>query len=265
MKIVQQHMGTGENMLGTDDPDPVLLHNAAGRSAFLLTGDHAGNHVPARLGDLGLPRTERDRHIGWDIGIGPLGRMLADRLDAPFVSQAYSRLVIDCNRDPASPEAVPVISDGTVIPGNEGMDQEGLADRVAAIHAPYHDAIARMVAARAAAARPALFIALHSFTPALGGVRRPWDVGVLHWTGDRRFALALLAQLRAVPGLCVGDNQPYRMDATDYSVPRHAIAAGLPYAEIELRQDLISDRAGQVKWSGQLAIALRNALDRQDV
>ena len=34
------------------------------------------------------------------------------------------------------------------------------------------------------------------------------------------------------------------MDAPDYSVPRHAYAAGLPYAEIEVRQDLLADAAG---------------------
>lgn len=264
MKTVQ-HMRTGESILGSGDPDPVLLHNAGGRSSFLLTGDHAGTHIPARLGDLGLPRAERERHIGWDIGIAPLGRMLADRLDAPFVSQAYSRLVIDCNRDPASPDAAPALSDGTAIPGNEGLNMGSLADRAAAIHAPYHDAIGRMVAARMLAGTPTIFVALHSFTPSFAGTARPWDVGVLHWTGDTRFAQALLGAMRAVPDLCVGDNQPYRMDATDYSVPRHAIAARLPYAEIEVRQDLISDSAGQARWAAQLAVLLEEALARHAV
>jgi predicted N-formylglutamate amidohydrolase len=51
----------------------------------------------------------------------------------------------------------------------------------------------------------------------------------------------------------VGDNQPYRMDGTDYTAPRHAIAAGLDYLELEVRQDLIADPAGQAEAAALLA------------
>lgn len=258
MKTVQ-HMRTGESILGSGDPDPVLLHNAGGRSSFLLTGDHAGTHIPARLGDLGLPRAERERHIGWDIGIAPLGRMLADRLDAPFVSQAYSRLVIDCNRDPAIDEAIPAVADGTRVCGNEGVSAMDRQRRIAEIHTPYHAAIAALLAQRADRGQRTILLALHSFTPVLGGVRRPWDVGVLHWQGDVIFALRLLRALREETGLTVGDNAPYVMDATDHSVPRHAFARALPYAEIEVRQDLIGDAAGQAHWAELIAHAARRA------
>jgi hypothetical protein len=35
------------------------------------------------------------------------------------------------------------------------------------------------------------------------------------------------------------------IDLIDYTVPRHAYAAGLPYAGLEVRQDLIAGTAGQ--------------------
>ena len=43
----------------------------------------------------------------------------------------------------------------------------------------------------------------------------------------------------------VGDNQPYSMDGTDFTIPHHADARGLDYLELEVRQDLLADRAGQ--------------------
>lgn len=243
----------GTGLLATDDPPPTSINNPRGSAPFLLTGDHAGDAIPAALGTLGLAGRDRARHIALDIGVRGLGLALAERLDACFVHQRYSRLVIDCNRDPARADAVPAESDGTAVPGNAGA---ATAPRAAAIHAPYHAAIAAAIARRRAAGRPTVLVALHSFTPVMAGEARPWHVGVLHDRGDARFALALLAALAAGSDLAIGDNQPYRMDATDFSVPHHAYPAALPYAEIEVRQDLIADAAGQARWADRLAAAL---------
>ena len=244
---------SSSTVLAADDPLPVTILNPTGPSRFLLTGDHAGRAIPAPLGDLGLSEAERSRHIGWDIGIAGLGAALAEALDAPFVTQAYSRLVVDCNRDPLAPDAIPAISDGTAVPGNVGLTEAQRAARVAAIHAPYQARIAALLDERAAAGRPTIFLALHSFTPVFGGIARPWHVGVLHGGGDTRFAGAVLAGLSAQGDLVVGDNEPYRMDGTDHSVPRHCYPRGLPYLELEVRQDLIATAAGQVRWAGLLA------------
>lgn len=227
-------------LLGTADPVAAQLFNAGGRSPFLITGDHAGNAFPHRLGTLGVAEADRARHIAWDIGVRDLGMALAEALDAPFIFQRYSRLVIDCNRDPAHAEAAPADADGSQIPGNAMLTAGELAARIVAIHTPYHARIAGELAIRAAAGRPTIFLALHSFTPALAGEARPWHIGILHEAGDTRFAKALLAALGNCQNLVVGDNEPYRMDATDHSVPRHAYPGGLPYAEIEVRQDLLT-------------------------
>lgn len=240
-------------VLDPDEPDAVAAVNPLGASPFLLIGDHAGNRVPRRLAGLGVGDADRARHIGWDIGIRALGEGLAGRLDATFIHQRYSRLVIDCNRDPAAADAMPEASDGTRVPGNAGLDDAARAARVAAIHAPYHAAIAGEIARRAAAGRPTVLVALHSFTPTMAGVARPWHVGILHDGANDAFARALLARLRGCAGLTVGDNAPYRMDGIDYTVPRHAFPARLPYAEIEIRQDLLADAAGIAAWTDLLA------------
>jgi predicted N-formylglutamate amidohydrolase len=246
-------------LLSTEDPPPVRVTNAFGASPFLLIGDHAGNRVPSALGSLGLPEREMRRHIAWDIGISGLGERLSAALDATFIAQVYSRLVIDCNREPLAPDAIPELSDGTQIPGNRDLSADERSARVDAIHAPYQDAIAAELARRDAARAAALLVSLHSFTPAMGGIARPWQVGVLHSGGDTGFALATLRRLQARGDLIVGDNEPYAMDGIDHTVPRHAFRARRLYVEIEIRQDLLATETQQAVWATLLAGLLEDA------
>lgn len=250
-------------LLSAGDPPPVSLMNPLGSSPFLLIGDHAGNAIPARLGDLGVSAADRVRHIGWDLGIAALGAALSGQLDAVWIAQAYSRLVIDCNRDPAIdayPNAIVTVSDGTPIPANADLADAARTARVVEIHVPYQDAIATEIARRAEAGQPTILVALHSFTPVMAGVARPWHVGILHDGANDAFARAVLTLLQADPVLTVGDNEPYAMDRIDHSIPRHAFAAGLPYVEFEVRQDLLADPAGIDRWCGILARILTAAL-----
>jgi predicted N-formylglutamate amidohydrolase len=248
-----------EALLSAEDPPPVRIDNPSGRSTFLLLGDHAGNAVPSRLGSLGLSRAELNRHIGWDIGVAELGLMLAETLDAVFVHQTYSRLVIDCNRDPAAIDAVPETSDGTAVPKNRELSEKDRAKRVAEIHEPYQAAIADEIGRRDALGMKTVLVSLHSFTPVMGVIARPWDIGLLYDGGNTTFALALLKGLARDPALVVGDNQPYRMDDTDHTVPRHAFGSARRYAEIEIRQDLISEDSGRSFWAETLAREMARA------
>ena len=253
-----------QTLLGTEDAAPVSVINPKGASSFLLIGDHAGNAVPKALGSLGLSDAELSRHIGWDIGIGELGALLAERLDAVFVRQTYSRLVIDCNRSPSQPDLIAEVSDGTVVPANAGLGEADRAARFAEIHTPYQAAIAAEIARRDAAGMATVLIALHSFTPAMQGAlrdqARPWHIGILHDGGDTAFAHALLDVLRDEADLVVGDNEPYRMDLIDYTIPRHAYPLRRLYAEIEVRQDLLGPTEGCAAWADRLARMLPAAL-----
>lgn len=236
-------------LLSPEDPPPVGLINPRGSSPFLLTGDHAGNAVPSKLAMLGLTSDELTRHIGWDIGVSALGRRLARRLDAVFLFQAYSRLVIDCNRDPSSSTAILAESDGTWVPGNANLPPSNAQARIDEIHLPYHRAIGREIARRDASGQPTVLVALHSFTSSLAGMERPWQIGVLHAGHADWFARQLLEALRKRGGSIVGDNQPYHMDETDYSIPYHCFAPARPYAELEIRQDVLSQSDDIVKWA----------------
>ena len=181
-------------LLGSAEVPPVHEQNAAGRSPFLLTCDHYGRLIPRVLGDLGLPESELTRHIAWDIGIAGIAETLARHLDAHLVAQRYSRLVIDCNRPPAAASSIPIISEATTVPGNEGLARETAEARRRQIFDPYHQRIDEAIDQRSREGRPTVLVSLHSFTPVYAGVARPWHIAALYQRDK------ILPPLKQMPG-----------------------------------------------------------------
>ncbi len=248
-----KHADDTDLLLGAEDVPPVREFNAAGRSPFFLTCDHYGRLIPRVLGQLGLPESELTRHIAWDIGIAGVAESLSKQLDAHLIVQRYSRLVIDCNRPPHAASSIPLISEATTVPGNEGISNEAAAVRRAEIFDPYHRRIDEIIDARREAGLPTVLVSLHSFTPVYAGIPRPWHIGTLYHR-DTHLPPLLRKALRAEGDLVVGDNEPYAVsDDTDYTIPVHAEARGLINTGIEIRQDLISDPAGEKSWADRLA------------
>jgi predicted N-formylglutamate amidohydrolase len=253
------------SLLGPDDPPPVTIENSGGSAPILIVCDHASRAVPRALDRLGLEEALLMRHIGWDIGAAEVAVRLAQRLDAPAVLSGYSRLVVDCNRRPEDPTSMPEVSDGIVVPGNRGLAPADRRARLEACFEPYHRALAERIAAfRARGTTPAI-LSIHSFTPVMNGVARPWHVGVL-WERDPRIAVPLIAQLAGDPQRVVGDNEPYSAhDPAGYTMRRHALPAGLAHGLVEIRQDLIDTPAGAAAWAEILATALAPILEREDL
>jgi predicted N-formylglutamate amidohydrolase len=240
-------------LLGVHDVAPVFELNTAGSSPFLFTSDHYGRLIPKPLGDLGLPEDELKRHIAWDIGIAGVAERLATLLDAHLIAQRYSRLVIDCNRTPRAASSIPLLSEATTIPGNEGLSREDTETRRREIFDPYHRRIDEVIDQRLRAKQPTILVSLHSFTPVYAGVARPWHIGTLY-NRDTKLPPLLLGALRAEGDLVVGDNEPYAVrDESDYTIPVHGEARGLVNSGIEIRQDLISDQSGEQQWAERLA------------
>ena len=247
------------SLLGPDDPAPVQRRAFGERLPVVLACDHASAAIPASLADLGLDRSQLQRHIAWDIGAGALAESLARRLGIAVVAGGFSRLVIDCNRRLDDPTSIVEVSDGTTVPGNLALPAAQRQARASAIFQPYHAALEAELVAVAArvgpGGRPAL-VAIHSFTDVFGGRGRPWHCGIL-WDRDPRLALPLLAALRAEPGLVVGDNEPYSgRHPADYTVHTHGERHGRPHVCIEVRQDLLADAAGIEAWSARLGRVL---------
>jgi predicted N-formylglutamate amidohydrolase len=246
-------------LLAPDEPSPVLEERRQGTSRFVIVVDHAGARIPRSLGTLGLPDGELERHIAYDIGSLGLARRVSETLDAPLVAQNYSRLVIDCNRDPGVATSIPEMSEYTAIPGNAGLSPEECGARRAEIFEPYHAHIRSLLDERSAAGRPTILVAQHTMTDVFKGSQRTMHGAVLY-NRDRRFAALVLERLREAREFTFADNEPYFLsDATDFTIPRHGEARGLPHVEIEIRQDLVRDAAGQHAWGGRIARALAAA------
>ena len=144
-----------------------------------------------------------------------------------------------------------------IVARQEHRDRPDIGLRIADIAHGDHRALRRL-----GAGRPCVLIAIHSFTPVFKDVARPWHVGVLY-NRDARLARPLLDLLRQEGDLVVGDNQPYAIsDDSDYGIPVHGEQRGIPHVELEIRQDLIADPAGERAWAARLARLLPAALER---
>jgi predicted N-formylglutamate amidohydrolase len=220
---------------------------------LVLVADHAGRALPDEYGALGLPASEFDRHIAYDIGVEKVTRELAALLGAPAVLANFSRLLIDPNRGEDDPTLIRQLYDGTVVPGNYPMTAEERERRLVRFYRPYHDAVASMAASVAEASGVAPFLfSVHSFTPVMQGVARPWHVGIL-WDSDDRAPKPLIEALSAEADLMVGDNEPYDGALRGDTMFKHAIVNGFAHALVEIRQDLIADNTGAVTWANRLA------------
>lgn len=210
---------------------------------ILVVSDHASNHVPSDI-DLGIDPALLTEHVAIDIGVDPIGRLMAREEGFAAFQGNVSRLVCDFNRDRDSAGVVPLNSDGHTIPGND-LSPEAREARITRFFDPYHAALADVLEQT----RPALVVSLHSFTPALATCSkpRPWQVGVLYNRDDRAARVAI-RQLE-MEGLIVGDQEPYSGVLLNATMNRHCEPVGRPYVGIELRQDM----AGRESWQPGLA------------
>jgi len=248
------------SLLGSDEPPAVECLPGPAGARVLLVCDHASPRVPAALHRLGLTQADLSRHIAVDIGAAALTRHVAAALGAPAVLAGYSRLVLDVNRPPGHPTAIPATSDTTAIPGNRDLSAADRQVREEVLFHPYHGAIVAELSRLSLTCEAPALISIHSFTPVFQGEIRPWQLGVL-WDYDPRIAVPLMDALAADPDLCIGNNLPYSgRNETGYTATTHAQPAGRPHVMIEVRQDLLGDAAGVAHWADVLVAALRPIL-----
>lgn len=249
------------SLIGPDEPPPCQVINEQGKASVLLVADHASNHIPKSLNNLGLAAESLEQHIAYDIGTRKLIEHLSQHLDAPGVVAGYSRLVVDLNRSLEDPSVMPEFSDQTPIPGNQNMSAAHRNQRIHDFYTPYRKTIDSMLQRfRQRDVAPA-FIAIHSFTPEMAGFSRPWQVGIL-WDKDPRIPLPLMQNLRAhSEGFNIGDNEPYSgKHPADYTIDHHAEASGIPHVSIEIRQDLVNTEEDAERWATILHEALAEVL-----
>jgi predicted N-formylglutamate amidohydrolase len=225
---------------------PYRLMGHARPGGILVIADHASNRVPEGIA-LGIDPALLDEHIAVDIGVAGVAERMADQPGFAAYLGNVSRLVCDFNRDPDAPGVIPEASDGYPIPGNV-LCAEGRRERMERFFDPYHGTMAELLKD----APPALILSLHSFTPRLATCDkpRPWHIGVLYNDDDRAARVAI--PLLEAEGLIVGDQLPYSGKILNATMNRHAEAMGRLYLGVEIRQDLISDEAGESEWAKRL-------------
>jgi predicted N-formylglutamate amidohydrolase len=213
---------------------PITLSGSAASARLVLTCEHASVTVPDEYAGLGLAPAQLADHIGWDVGAAALATELNQRLGAPAVLSAASRLLVDCNRDLCDPDLIPHESHGVDIPGNAAIDPSARADRLARFYDPYHAAID----AQLVRCPDALLLSIHSFTPELNGRARPFDIGVLF--DDFEGLADAFASDIAAAGFAVRMNEPYSgLDGLIFSARSHGQRHGLRYLELEINNRLL--------------------------
>ena len=90
---------------------------------------------------------------------------------------------------------------------------------------------------------PVHLVSMHSYTADYLGEKRPMEIGVL-FDEHEGYAEAI-ADALAAEGFSVALNAPYsgRTGAFVYSIMRHGRQHGVPFIELEVRQDLLADPA----------------------
>lgn len=248
-----------QTLLGPNDLAPVEIVNADSTSPIVLLCEHAGRAISQALGNLGVSEDVIQSHRGWDIGAEKVARQIADLLQAPLVIQRYSRLVLDCNRPPDSPLAIPHVSDQIEISGNASLNAAERTMRVHEIFQPMDAALNKLFVHHP---RRAAF-SIHSFTSHMNGFDRPWHAGFLARTKTDT-AAAMMDHIAAIRSdLTLAMNEPYQIENdSDWFIPAHAEAIGLAHCLIEIRNDQLLDADGVVAWADLLAGAIAATLER---
>ena len=227
----------------------VSRNTSAGKisgNKILVLCDHASYRVPPMLGY--VPQEILLDHYGWDIGALPVARALARELSSPLIYSNFSRLLIDPNRGEGAKD---LIREDLTIPLNTRIDAEKRAQRIALFYDPYHREIGSFLGR---SPDIVFIIAVHTFTPILGGKARVWDTGLIYdsnHSGDVLCARFIMNFLRD-EGFLVGDNQPYPHLLGD-SLARHAISRNIVGVGIEIKNNLVRDTSDQHEWGNRLA------------
>ena len=228
---------------------------------LVLTCEHARNRLPAGCAPDAHERTILRSHWGFDIGAWQVTRALARRLGASGIGGRWSRLWIDLNRRVDDPTLIRESVEGHLLSWNARVGPHERERRVLGHHAPYHEALDRLIIRRLVRGRRPLLLAVHTFTPRLSGRPRSFDAGVLY-ERERHLARVLGRELRRA-GLRVRYNAPYSgMAGMMYSVDRHGKHHGLPCLELELNQDLFSGRSRAAALVRVVEGAVRELLSR---
>ncbi len=216
-----------------------IMGNGATGSVF-LTAEHAHPGVPYPLAASAEDESWLQTHWGYDLGVRNVVRAWVRAASISAVSSRVTRLVCDHNRALGDPTWTRRHVEGHVLSFNAQLDGKELARRERALWVPYHAAIDTEIHRHLDAGRRPYLLSIHSFTPALYGEPRDFDLGMLFniYSDDAR----AFGEAANACGLRTRYNAPYSgRRSSIYSISRHGLRHHLPFLEIEMNQALIAD------------------------
>lgn len=210
--------------------------SATKETPLFIFGDHASMYIPQEFDNLGLTGEDLTRHIAWDIGTDTIVRDLCAHFGCAGQLAGVSRLVIDLNRDLTAPGLIPVVSDGTLVSGNENLSDVARQDRIERFYNPYHTALKTALDGF----EDPLVLSVHSFTPKPNlGDYRLLDIGLLVKHDEDSAEQLREMFMRLGRHFTIGMNEPYSAHDLNHTIDAHVAPRGLRHLAIEVRQDHI--------------------------
>ena len=233
------------------------LYGWPGHGQFVLSCEHASNRLPLPIRPDALDPPWLQTHWAYDIGAAELTREIVRNTGSVAVLARFSRLVVDANREPSDPSLIVPRVEHHLLGFNELLSSAERAQRVETFHAPFHRAVDNLLEQRIPQGGDVALVSVHSFVPALYGLERELDIGVLFNPYEaiaRRIAHNLEAR-----GLSTALNEPYSgRRGLIYSAERHGLNHQVVYVELEVNQRLLSTPAKIYHLGRLIAEALKD-------
>ena len=238
---VNSHTFTVEN--------PVTVIGTSSNHSSLILCEHASNHIPMGLHNLGLSADILETHVAWDPGALGIALTLQKLLNATLIYSNVSRLAYDCNRPPEATTAIPQKSEIYRIPGNVDLTEDQKVERVQKIYIPFREAVINSLKNSIVN----FIVTIHTFTPIFYGKHRSVEIGVLHGS-DQRLANKLMSACPGSNPFVIKMNEPYSAsDGVAHSLNLYGEMFKLPTVMLEVRNDLVDSPTKQNRMAEFLA------------
>ncbi len=242
-------------------PRPSPPHALLARQ-FVISAEHASNHIPGSYKNLGLTRRQLDSHIAWDPGSAIIARACAKALGCPCHEGRHARLLVDLNRSLHHPKLMASRSFSIAVPGNCDLTREEKERRIRLYYAPYREVVLGDVRRAIERSGRCIHLSMHSFTPSVNGAVRRADIGLLY-DPQRPLECLLADQLScrlSSDGYHVRRNYPYRGTSDGHTTHLRTLFPQPRYAglEIEVNQNLVESKTEMRKIAGRIAKALQS-------
>ena len=238
---VSSHTFTLEN--------PVTVVDTSSNHSTLVLCEHASNHIPSGLHNLGLSTDILKSHVAWDPGALEIALALHKLLNSRLIFSNVSRLAYDCNRPPEATTAIPQKSEIYCIPGNVDLTEAQKMERVQKIYIPFRDTVISSLRNNILN----FMVTIHTFTPIFHGKRRSVEIGVLHGN-DQRLANKLMSNCPGSSPFIIKMNEPYSAsDGVAHSLNLYGEMFNLPTVMLEVRNDLVDSPKKQNQMAQFLA------------